>query len=301
MKRTTALFTVFLFLFSLTSLMAKPDFIQADLLQDQEKFSLCETELMVQKGLATTDQEQAEVLWRLARLQVSIGDELPDDDKDAKYIEYEKGEAYALASLEKYPNALAYLWKSSNIGRWGQTKGPLNALGKAKGMVEDLTMVVNDFNTLDSTETWYVLSSLYDELPGGFISFGNKTWAVSYMRMAMETLHVHLLYSGHYLKFAEELYSRNWSASKRAKEFKKMENDWKGSATNVEKYRYYEGKDEGKVQPFYSSVPLTGMSDRQEALMVLTYIKAKHKVFRNLQPSDAEKMAEIEELFSEWT
>ncbi len=299
MKRTSVLLALFLFLFSF--LIAAPNFTQADLLMDLEEFSQCETELMVQKNLAITDQEQAEVLWRLARLQVSIGDELPDDDKDGKYIEYEKGEAYALASIEKYPNAMAYLWKSSNSGRWGQTKGPLNALGKAKGMLKDLTVIVNEFNTLDSTETWYVLSSLYDELPGGFISFGNKTWAISYMRKAMETLPTKVLNPGHYKKFAEELYSRNWNASKRVKEFKKMESDWKGSATNIEKYRYYEGKDTGAVKPFYSSVPLTQMSDRQEALMVLAYVKAKYKVFANLQPSDAETMAEIEELYSKWT
>ena len=299
MKRTVV--SIILVLFLCSSLSAALDFTQADLLQDQEKFSLCETELMVQKSLATTDKEHAEVLWRLARLQVSIGDELPDEDKDAKYLEYDKGEAYALASIEKHPNAMAYLWKASNSGRWGQTKGPLNALGKAKGMAEDLTMVVNDFNTLDSTETWYVLSSLYDELPGGFISFGNKTWAISYMRMAMETLHDHLLYPGHYKKFAEELYSRNWSASKRAKEFKKMESNWKNAATDIEKYRYYEGKDAGKAQPFYSSVSLTGMSDRQEALMVIAYLMAKHKVFTNFQPSDAKEIAKIEEIYSKWT
>jgi len=301
MKRTAVLLALFLFMSSLVPLAAAPDFTQADLLQDQENFTACETELMLQKSLATTDQEQAEVLWRLARLQVSIGDELPDNDKDGKFREYEKGEAYALQSIEKHPNPLAYLWKSSNIGRWGQTKGPLNALGKAKGMLEDLTIIVNEFNTLDSTETWYVLSSLYDELPGGFISFGNSVWAISYMRRAMETLPPTLLYPGHYKKLAEELYSRNWSASKRAKEFKKMENDWKKTTTNLEKYRYYEGKNGGEVQPFYSSVPLTRMSDRQEAQMVLAYIRAKHKIFNNLQPSDAKEMEKIEGLYISYT
>lgn len=299
MKRNAAL--IVLVLFALTSVAASVDFTQADLLQDQEQFSACETELLLQRSLATTDKEESEVLWRLARLQVSIGDELDDDDKDAKYRAYEKGEAYALLSIEKHPNALAYLWKASNNGRWGQTKGPLNALGKAKGMLEDLTIIVNEFAMMDSTETWYVLSSLYDELPGGFISFGNKVWAISYMRMAMDTLPAKLLYPGHYKKFASELYSRNWSASKRAKEFRKMESDWKDSATNLEKYRYYEGKDGGAVQPFYSSVPLTAMSDRQEAQMVLSYVLAKHRVFNNLQPSGAQEIAEIEELHSKWT
>ena len=50
-----------------------------------------------------------------------------------------------------------------------------------------------------------------------------------------------------------------------------------------------------------SSVPLTKMSDRQEAQMVLAYLRAKYKVFRNLQPSDAKEMAEIEKLYNEWT
>lgn len=80
-----------------------------------------------------------------------------------------------------------------------------------------------------------------------------------------------------------------------------MEKEWVKPATNLEKYRYYEGKDGGAVQPFYSSVPLTGMSDRQEALMVLTYLKAKHRTFKNLQPSDAEEMTKIEEIYSKWT
>ncbi len=301
MKKTAVLFALVLFVSSMTFLAAAIDFTQADLLQDQQQFSACTTELLRLQSLATTAKEKAEVLWRLARVQVSIGDDLPEGDKDARYIEYEKGEAYAIQSIETYPNADAYLWKASNIGRWGQTKGPLNALGKAKGMVEDLAMVVNEFNTLDSTETWYVLSSLYDELPGGFISFGNSVWAISYMRMAMESLPSKLLYPGHYKKFAEELYSRNWSASKRAKEFKKMEKDWKKQGTNLEKYRYYEGKDEGEVKPFYSSVLLTEMSDRQEALMVLSYLKAKYKTFKNLQPTDAKDMAEVEELYSKWT
>lgn len=301
MKRTTLLLTVSLVLCSLTTLAASANFQKADLLFDQEQYALCQSELLAQKDLASTAQEQSEVLWRLARLQVSIGDELAVDDKDGRYREYEKGEAYALASIEAYPNAMAYLWKSSNNGRWGQTKGPLNALGKAKGMLEDLTKVVNEFKTMDSTETWYVLSSLYDELPGGIISFGNKDWAVSYMRKAMETIPSNILNPGHYKKFAEELYSRNWNAAKRAKEFKKMDGDWKKAATPLEQYRYYEGKDEGKVTPFYSSVQLVQMSDRQEALMVLSYVKAKYKVFRTLQPSDAKGMAEIEELYTKWT
>ncbi len=254
-------------------------------------------------GGVTNNADRAQILWRLARLQVSLGDELDEDDKDGRFAFYEKGEQYALQSIEANTSwEGGYLWKCSNIGRWGgQTKGPLNALGKAKGMLEDLTTIVNTLGVLDSSETWYVLSSLYDELPGGFLSFGNKEWAVSYMRIAMHTIPSHLYNPGHYLKLAEELYARDWSASKRSKEMRSMEKDWKKSSTNLEKYRYYEGKDGGKSKPFYSSVTLDKMSDRQEAVMVLSYALAKANMLGPVKASDADVVEEIEELIDDWT
>ena len=272
----------------------------ADAAYDRDAFEQAHSLLLEQLDKATTSEQKAEVLWRLARVMVSLGDELDDSDKDGKFAIYEEGEAYALQSINLYPTAMEYLWKSSNIGRWGQTKGPLNALGKAKGMLDDLTQVVNTYNTLDSSETWYVLSSLYDELPGGFISFGNKDWAISYMRMAVESIPSHLLYPGHYKKFAEELYARNWNASKRSREMKKMEDQWKKASSNLEKYRYYEGKDGGSTRPFYSSVSLDRMTDRQEAVMVLSYILEKYRVFRPIKEKDTEEIQEIEALRNSW-
>ena len=301
MHKKLNFFLIMLLFFFSTSLAAAINLDRSDTLYDQDAYPECKSELQMQMNNATSPNEEAEILWRLARVQVSIGDELDEKDKEGRYKEYEEGEAYAIQSIEKHPSSMAYLWKASNNGRWGQTKGPLNALGKAKGMLEDLTIIVNDFKTLDSSETWYVFSSLYDELPGGMISFGDKDWAISYMRMAMDTLPNHLLYPGHYKKLAEELYSRNWSASKRSKEIKKMQKDWENGKSNLEKYRYYEGKDGGKTKPFYSSVPLTSMSDRQEAVMVLSFVIAKHKVFSGVKPSDTKEMDEILELFTSWT
>ncbi|HPE93246.1 MAG: hypothetical protein AB7D24_00290 [Sphaerochaeta sp.] len=273
---------------------------EADALYDRDAFSEAEQELLAQLGRAANAEEESEILWRLARVMVSLGDDLDKEDKAGRFSLYEKGETYALSAIEKHPSPFGYLWKASNVGRWGQTKGPLNALGKAKGMLEDLTVIVNDFKTLDSSETWYVLSSLYDELPGGVISFGNKEWAISYMRMAMDTIPSHLLYPGHYKKLAEELYARNWSASKRAKELSKMQRDWQKASTNLEKYRYYEAKDGGATKPFYSSVNLTQMSDRQEAVMVLSYVLEKAKVFKPIRATDTKELKEIETLRNSW-
>lgn len=268
---------------------------QADHLFDTDQFIQARLLLLSELKGAASAKEESAILWRLARVMVSIGDDLDKKDKDGRFAAYEEGESYALRSIDLAPSSEGYLWKASNIGRWGQTKGPLNALGKAKGMLEDLTVIVNDFGTLDSTETWYVLSALYNELPA-VISFGNNDWAISYGRKSLEHIPSHLLYPGHYQKVAEALWARNWSASKRAKELKKMQKNWEKATTNLEQYRYYEGKDGGANTPFYSSVPLAAMSDRQEAEMLLSYILAKGAVFRPLKRADERDLAEIEAL-----
>lgn len=80
-----------------------------------------------------------------------------------------------------------------------------------------------------------------------------------------------------------------------------MEKDWKKGSTNLEKYRYYEGKDGGKSKPFYSSVTLDKMSDRQEAVMVLSYALAKANILGPVKASDADVVEEIQELINDWT
>jgi len=300
MKKILGL-TLVLTLLLTGTLAAAVDTSQADALYEIDSFSQAEALLEAQLTQVNNNADRAQILWRLARLQVSLGDELDENDKEGRFAFYEKGEQYALQSIEANASYEGYLWKCSNIGRWGQTKGPLNALGKAKGMLEDLTTIVNTLGVVDSSETWYVLSSLYDELPGGFLSFGNKEWAVSYMRIAMDTIPSHLYYPAHYQKLAEELYARNWSASKRSKEMRSMEKDWNKASSNLEKYRYYEGKDGGKSKPFYSSVTLDSMSDRQEAVMVLSYALAKATMLEPLKKSDAVVVEEIKQLVDDWT
>lgn len=79
---------------------------------------------------AKTADDKAGVLWRLSRVCVDLGDALEEGDKKGKFAIYEEGEKYALQSIEAKPNYLAYLWKCANIGRYGQTKGVLDSLGK---------------------------------------------------------------------------------------------------------------------------------------------------------------------------
>lgn len=90
----------------------------ADELYEIDAFSQAEALLEGQLAGVTNNADRAQILWRLARLQVSLGDELDEDDKDGRFAFYEKGEQYALQSIEANTSWEGYLWKCSNIGRW---------------------------------------------------------------------------------------------------------------------------------------------------------------------------------------
>ena len=79
-----------------------------------------------------------------------------------------------------------------------------------------------------------------------------------------------------------------------------MKTSWDKGGLTLERYRFYEGKDGGKSKPFYSSVTLDQMSDRQEAEMVLAYLEAKAKTFTPVLPSELRTLNEISELRASW-
>lgn len=221
---------------------------------------------------ASTDQEKSEVLWRLARICVSLGDELDESDKTGRFAVYEEGEAYADKAIEIYPSAMAYLWKCSCIGRWGQTKGIMDSLSKSKPMMANLKEVTDTYGCVDSSEAWYVLAVLYSSLPGIF--GGDSNAAISYARVACDTITSDVIYLGTYMELADQLYERNWTAKKRASEIAKMQNSWnKTTSSNYEKYKYYEGKGGADASPMWTKTKLSAMSDRQEALAILQYAK----------------------------
>lgn len=295
MKKT--LLVVFLSLCAVSFLSA----VDADSLYRDDRFVDCKSELLSQLSLTQDPSVQAELLWKLSRVQVSLGDLLDDEDKKGRFAAYEEGEEYANRSIALKPTDMAYLWKASNIGRWGQTKGPLDSLGKAKGMKEDILQVIDTFGNTKSAEAWYVLACLYDQLPGSPLSFGNKNYGISYIRSGVDSIPSDTLYPGHYLALAEMLYERNWDVKKRKSNISKMEKKWKGETLASEKYKYYEGKEGIGGKPFYSSVTLEKMSDRQEAAMVVQYALEKYKVWKDKKPSMDKEVKELRKLFDEWT
>ncbi|MGD1822353.1 MAG: hypothetical protein ACPKM0_06270 [Pleomorphochaeta sp.] len=294
-------FYIFLvaFIFINVNLFSAINFNRADNLYIEDEIDKLESLLQDELKNASSNQDKAEIYWRLSRNQVSLGD---DAEKDSQKLEYYNlGLEYSNKSIDLYDNAMAHLWKSSNIGRIGQTKGVLKSLAAASDMRADLKIILDDFNELNSTETWYVLGALYTTVPGGFISFGNKTFGISYYRIAVDTIPEAQIYPNHYKALAEALYERNWSKSKRSKDIKSMNSKWKSLDNNYEKYAYYEGKDKGSTIPYYSSVALNKMSDRQEAVMLLNYAIAKYNAWPYHTDGESEAIEEIKTLKSQWT
>ena len=242
---------------------------------------------------AESNSEKSSILWRQSRNVLTQGDGLDENDKEGRIAKYEEAEALAIKSIELEPNADAYHWKSSAVGRWGQTKGPLNSLSKAPAMLEDVKMVVDTFG-YDYTDAWYVLGLLYNQLPGWPISFGDTNAAISYMRKSLDTRIIGRgLFLTLYQELSDQLYDRNWDAKKRAKEFDKMKKSYDKESIPSEKMKYYEGAEGADGVPFYSTVPLSRMSDRQEAVMLLRYAEALYKAKANPLESETEKYNEI--------
>lgn len=277
---------------------------KADDLFKFDKLEEAKAELLALLPTKSDPVEKSEVLWRLSRVVLNIGDEFEAEkaSKDVLFATYEEAQAYAEQALALHPSAKGYQWKAASVGRWGETKGPLNALSKAAPMKNDLATVVNDFNDVDNSDAWYILGQLYFQLPGKPISFGNLEAAISYTRKAVDTIPKDELYPGHYLALAKMLWKRNWSASTRNTKITAMQKEWdKGAAKSaLDRHWYYEGSSGATLKPFYSPVALNAMSDRQEAIMLLQYGTNAYKVWPIKTRGDARSYDEIQELLTEY-
>ncbi len=260
---------VFLMLFVLGLPLAALDqelIDQADLLYEEDQFNEASALLEDALGTAGNGEERAEVLWRLARVTLALGEGLEDVDAASDEILslYEQGEQYGIEAVEADPrNNLGYYWQSANIGRWGQAKGILDSLFKA-GPMRDLLRDSVRYEP-EHAGSYYVLGQLYSEVPG-FISFGNVDYAVGLARKAID-LHEAEMASGEedemqhdfYIQLANHLIKRNWNESRRAREQSRKEDRYESAADPLERGWHYEGV-----------VEIPRLSDREEAAGLLS-------------------------------
>ena len=141
---------------------------QADLLHKHDAHEEARTMLEAVLAREAGGREQAEIYWRLARAWLNLGDQAEDKGAkgDALLSFFAKGEELAQKGIEADPgNHLVYYWKSATAGRWGQVKGILNALSKARPM-RDLLQKALSLRP-DHADSYYVLGQLYEQVPGG--------------------------------------------------------------------------------------------------------------------------------------
>jgi hypothetical protein len=278
------------------SAMAADTLAKIDELHDQGRHEEART-LALEAVASAGSAEMAELYWRASRETLDLGDDAEDrkESKDAILKYFEKGQEFADMAIAADPhNNLAYYWKSSNIGRWGQVKGILNSLFKAAPMkdllVKDLSLDANH------PEAYFVLGQLYRELPGAPLSFGDADAAVSLGRMAVD-LRAKAVQAGtekqlsydFYLQLAKSLWKRNLNAAKRASGLAKKQAAWQSSKTPLEKGSAYE-----------ATVQLAAGTDREEARQLVNWMIAELSKIASRTAGQDSDLADAKETLAEW-
>jgi tetratricopeptide (TPR) repeat protein len=288
----------------LASLLAAPalradfqqDMAQADLLHKHGAHEEARALLEADLARAANGREQAEIYWRLARAWLNLGDQAEDKGVkgDALLAFFARGEELAQKGIEADPgNPLGYYWKSATVGRWGQVKGILNALAKAKPMRDLLHKAL----TLrpDHADSYYVLGQLFEQVPGG-ISFGDKDWAVSLGRKAVDLRELQVregreeeLVYDYYTELAKHLWERNWSVAKRQKEQPRKAAEYAARTDPMEKNSYYEG-----------TLTLKDLSDREEARQLVAWTVGQLQALPRRTQGEEDDLQEALEVQAGW-
>ena len=270
---------------------------RVDQLHEEETYE--QTKSLIESSLAEAKSgaEKAELHWRLARAWLNLGDEAEDSGtaEEALLAYFESGEAEAQKAIDADANNhLGYYWKSANIGRWGQVKGILNSLFKAKPMRDLLQQAVAV--EPEHADSYYVLGQLFEQVPGFPVSFGDKDYAVSLGRKSLD-LHEQQVKAGiedeinydFYTEMAKHLWERNYTAARRAREQGRKKNKYQSISDPMEKNFYYE-----------AAVTLEGASDREEALELINWVIRELKGLSGRTDSQEDDLKEAEEVLASW-
>ncbi len=271
---------------------------QADRLHRQDRHPEAMKLLESSLAQAGSPAEQAELYWRIARAWLNLGDEAEDRKvgQGELLAFFEKGQQAARQAQAADPdNPLGYYWEAGNLGRWGQVKGILNALAKAKPMRDLLARAVR----LDPghADSWYVLGQLYEQVPGSPLSFGNKEWAVSLGRKAVDLQERQRAVGrlpernlDFYVELAKHLYARNWDTTRRLKGQPAMQARYAAEKGALEKACFYEG-----------TVPLEPVSDRQEALEMMRRAIGEMEALPGRTHRQEKDLKEARDLLRQWS
>ncbi len=247
-------------------------------------------------GRAAT-QARAQALWRLSRgiMKETNLEQFEGLGDDEAIRRYEEAAAHAREAIDIDPSiAEASFWEAANRGIVGQTRGVLNSLFMASDLDELLHQSVRRDD--DYPEPYFMLGTLYRELPGRPVSFGDDDAAVSFGRLAVD-LHEEEFRRGedivpfydYYLELAMSLWDRNWGMSKRDREQSKKRQNAGSADGPVEEAALYEGQ-----------VSIPAQSDREEALSLAREMERRLSAIADPSVRNRRDLAKARELVSGW-
>ncbi len=271
---------------------------KADRLYDEEHHR--ESQVFIKEAIAATSntKQKAELYWRLARATLEVGDlfELEGAAEQVLLDTFVEGEGYADKSIELNPESYwGYYWKSANSGRWGEVKGILNSLFKAKPMRDLLRRALTIYP--EHPDSYYVLGIMYRKVPAFPVAFGSTDYAVSLGRKSIDTQRAEFeagkakeIKLSFFMELARSLKERDWNASKRQKKIPPKADDFRKLTDVLEKNFYYEG-----------TVNVPDLSDEEEAVTIMRWVIAEFRAKPVLKDSHKTDMDEALADLEEWT
>lgn len=220
-------------------------------------------ELLEMLPMADSPKSKSQVLWRLARVQLMLGEK--ETSKEGRRTVFAEGVKYgeqAIAASPKDPDC--YMWHSACVGRECQTHSLKDQAQAVPVMMKDLSMILETLGRTDYSAAWQALAEIYWNHP-----FKSNDEAINFTRKAIATIPSGELRLSAYTLIARMLIKRNASPSKRASMIKS--NASKAVKGNIGKYSCYDGILGPGFKPAWASKSLSEMSDTEEAESILKY------------------------------
>lgn len=261
-----------------------------DLFRYGNDYEKCKEILLEMEIQAGSGREKAEVLWRLSRVSLMLGESA--DDVESKRKHFKKGISYSERGIKEDPqNINCHMWHCANTGRECQTHSLIEQAAAVPAMTRDLTEILDRLGAVDCSEAWQALSEMFWHHP-----FKSDDAAVNYARKAASCIPSDELRLSTYIYLAELLYDRNWSRTRRASEAKSNISRFKASSkSNIDRYAYFDGS--SMTLPWTGSA-VGAVSDKEEADALLKYAEKLYSQCDRPAPVDKEDFNELQKILN---
>lgn len=271
------------------------DLLSADRLLFEDKYDQCLESL--ERLLAGNPQgrERAEVLWRLSRMSLILGQE--EKTNEGKRAVFGKGVEYAEEAIRlDADNPDCYMWHSGNVGRECETRSLVQQIKALPKMMSDLGAILDKLGKTDYSPAWQALAEIYFKDPRK-----SDDAAINYIRKAALTIPKGEIRLSTYVLMAKMLYGRNDSAEERTSNIKKNAADFaKAHKSNIDKFAFFDGSLGENYTAPWSTKPIGTISDREEAKDLAAYVQKLYDGKKTHSRTDESDLKDLKVAMSKW-